>query len=53
MVEIEKDIICSCNSLAKDGEKMERTDRIAGEIQRNIDIIRNNIKDQEFHKWFR
>jgi len=32
--------------LAKDGEKMERTDRIAGEIQKEIsDIIRNSIKD--------
>ena len=32
--------------MAKDGEKMERTDRIAGEIQKEIsDIIRNSIKD--------
>lgn len=35
-----------CNSLAKDGENMERTDRIAVEIQKEIsDIIRNSIKD--------
>lgn len=32
--------------MAKDGEEMERTDRIAGEIQKEIsDIIRNSIKD--------
>jgi len=35
-----------CNSLAKDGDCMDRTDRIAVEIQKEIsDIIMNSIKD--------
>ena len=35
-----------CKNLAKDGDAMERTDRIAVEIQKEVaDIIRNSIKD--------
>ena len=35
-----------CNITAEDGDDMERTDRIAVEIQKEIsDIIHNSIKD--------
>ena len=39
-------MIFGCNITAEDGDDMERTDRIAVEIQKEIsDIIHNSIKD--------